>query len=539
MDAFVILNGVSFDILVGRYYKNASNEQWARALAAVLRERSAEEFYREPVVVLESRVHVILQRNDVYFVAITKQDYPTLLLIEVLEQCVSNLAQRLTTDAEALGSAVIQEHYATVVILIDEMLDFGLPGLLEPNALALLVPPKSGGLGSVLQRISPSRLITDFVQTLNGKPAEPLSDTATETVLGQQRWGPAEVPGEWMGSGSGVGAGSGILGCGSALWWRRGGISSPAKEHHVALVETLHCAVAADQILNAYVTGEIQFTSQLPGIPNCRLFLKNLNAFGMLPTMSFHPSVQLDKWKTEQVVAFVPPNGRFVPLNYSLWTPKLVPPLNVTARFIFPDLSNGDPKATPSGALPFGKFEITMVVNKEFRTLCSRFGSHENLILEKVKLAIRIPAWVTSLTSVEPSSGTVKFLSKRHLLTWTFSRFPLDFQRAELQKCGGTLTLNTAVFCSATDNKSVSQPQEKPPNSLGSFESSTPQNNTRRSATPPALLPKDLKPVGCLRFLIHHWTVSGISVDSVDVSGSAAPVKSVRTMTVGDIEYHF
>lgn len=367
MDAFIVLDGPSSEILIGRYYKNGANEQWARAVAAALREKD-ENVQQEFVVALEDRAHVIICRNDLYLVAITKQEYPVLLLTETLEQVLANLTLRVAAEDGTFNEATVKEHYGMVVTLIDEMLDFGLAGMLEPNALALLVPPKPGGVGSALQRISPSRIITDIVQSINGPASENAAEMTTADVLGTS-W-VAENPGHWMGSGSGVGMGSGIIGCGSALWWRRGGVSHSSNEIHVNLLETLHCIVntqASDRILDAYVSGSVELKCQLTGIPNCRLVFKNPQVLGSSPLISFHPCVQLQKWKQEQVVAFVPPDGSFVPFQYSLTNPALVPPVRVSARFSFPDAIS-QATDTPSSASHFGKFEIALEPQRNFGT---------------------------------------------------------------------------------------------------------------------------------------------------------------------------
>ena len=115
---------------------------------------------------------------------------------------------------------------------------------------------------------------------------------------------------------------------GSAIPWRRSNVRHTSNELYVDLVESLAVTVApSGRPLSAFAYGSIAFTSKVSGVPD---LLLNLGTGGkgagmgtkgeqlrrVMERVVFHPCVRLNRWKSEGVLSFVPPDGRFALCGY-------------------------------------------------------------------------------------------------------------------------------------------------------------------------------------------------------------------------------
>lgn len=514
MDAFVIIS-TSGEVLVERYYKNGANRSWFDEYLGKLRKRGPPSTHvtLHPIISVEGRQMIQILRNDVLLLAI--QQFPSMLSIETIQRIADDISSHFD---EPVSEQLIKSHFSSILALINEMLDFGLPSILEPNALSMLVPQQSP-LSQALQMISPTRLMANVMG--NG--------TASTEITG--------MPGDGMGSGSGMGVGSGILGCGSSVWWRRGSGTSGTNDVFVDLVERVSCIIdRSGRILANYLTGDATINSSLHGIPNFKLILKNSQVLGHHPILSFHPSVSVQKWKQDQTINFIPPDGSFTLFQYSLKHPSLSTPLNVSANFTFSDqtdilkdpLDGSHTSADAKSSGRSGKFEILIQPRPGFGGFSS-LGSGADIVLENVRLSVLLPRWITGITTAEVNFGTVKFVDRQKTLTWSFTKFPLDGR--QVAKSEGTLNIgedekkNTIVDDALSDKSGDDDDEPVVP---------IPRNEEIES-----LNLKDLSFPAFLNFWLPHQTLSGLAIDSLEISGAESIAnKMVRcATTAGKIEF--
>eukprot|EP00920_Eleutheroschizon_duboscqi_P013901 GHVT01032519.1.p1 GENE.GHVT01032519.1~~GHVT01032519.1.p1 ORF type:complete len:147 (+),score=17.26 GHVT01032519.1:514-954(+) len=119
-----------------------------------------------------------------------------------------------------------------------------------------------------------------------------------------------------MGVGSGGGSGGGLSGCGSDIWWRRGGVTYATNHVKIDITEKLQALVGRGperRILAARLGGEIRLDSQLSDVPHLLLQLQNA---APLATGSFHACVSSKKQGKEASLAFCPPDGETAIASY-------------------------------------------------------------------------------------------------------------------------------------------------------------------------------------------------------------------------------
>ena len=182
------------------------------------------------------------------------------------------------------------------------------------------------------------------------------------------------------------------------------------------MVEELDCIVdESGYLVFGQVLGQIECLSRLSGVPELVLALGNRKL--LCPgSYSFHPCVSNEKWEKEGNLAFVPPDGQFVLMDYCLdvklqQIPILIKPLL---------------KKTASGA---SKLDIK---------LSPRLGNEKSF--EYLAISVRLP----NISSVHPNVtvGICEFDPTTKLLTWTIGA--LSMKAIEKQPFA-SLTLSDAI----------------------------------------------------------------------------------------------
>lgn len=120
---------------------------------------------------------------------------------------------------------------------------------------------------------------------------------------------------------------------GSAIPWRRSHVRHTNNELKVDIVESLSVTLApSGRPLAAFAHGSIAFTAQVSGVPDLLLSLSPTGGRGntldsatraerlraLMQRVVFHPCVRLNRWRSEGVMSFVPPDGRFALCGYEV-----------------------------------------------------------------------------------------------------------------------------------------------------------------------------------------------------------------------------
>lgn len=282
----------------------------------------------QPIIKLSSAELLFQQVHDsLRFLIPCSSTIPVLVPYEFIAHLLKVLQDYFTPPISRLK---IEKHYSTIVLLLNEMIEDGLPFVTEENTLRDLVPyndsfskylptlPK--GAAKSLKGISSSL----------AKNHSSFSNTSTSILssISSANVPRANVP------------------------WRMVDVKHSHNELYVDVQETLSVIIPAvspaaaflDRIngtsisvasSSAFYTpsavsqilaeplvsiayGSVYVNSKLTGVPDIQLVL-SFGAHRNLDTPAFHPCVRLARWKERPgVLSFIPPDGRCLLMQYTI-----------------------------------------------------------------------------------------------------------------------------------------------------------------------------------------------------------------------------
>lgn len=114
--------------------------------------------------------------------------------------------------------------------------------------------------------------------------------------------------------------------------WRTDGIKHAKNEIFLDVVERLNILVSNNgNVLRSEILGTVKMRSSLSGMPELKLGLNDKTLFEMtgkqsrnklieLEDIKFHHCVRLNKFDTERLITFIPPDGEFDLMSYRVDT---------------------------------------------------------------------------------------------------------------------------------------------------------------------------------------------------------------------------
>ncbi|ORX46641.1 hypothetical protein BCR36DRAFT_585107 [Piromyces finnis] len=240
-------------------------------------------------------------RNDVYLVAILKNEVLSIMVIEFLE----HIYRTLKTYFNGFNENIIKENFITIYQILEEMVDNGDPSLTEISMLKSIIPPPT-----ILTKVMNS---VQIPKTL---------------ITGKTSLTPSKIP------------------------WRREGIKYGGNEIFIDLNEEINIIqdCCTDTITRGFIKGTLHCDSKLSGMPEIRLTLKNSRVLED-QTSCFHPCVRYAKFLKDRVLSFIPPDGRFKLMEYTLdIAPNQNLPIYIKPQYI---VRNGE-----------GKLDVSVTVRK-------------------------------------------------------------------------------------------------------------------------------------------------------------------------------
>lgn len=239
-------------------------------------------------------------RNGVYLVAVLKNEVLPIMVIEFLEQIYSTIYSYFG----GFNENVIKEHFVTIYQILEEMVDNGEPALTEPCMIKSIIPPPNI-LTKVMNTVQiPKNLITNKTPLV-----------------------PSKIP------------------------WRREGIRYSGNEMFVDLTEEIYIVQDSNDVISkGYIKGTLICDCKLSGMPEVRLTFKNSRVLED-QTTSFHSCVRYGKFLSDRILSFIPPDGKFKLMEYTLETsnnPNL--PVHIKPQFM---IRNGE-----------GKLDVSVTVRK-------------------------------------------------------------------------------------------------------------------------------------------------------------------------------
>ena len=186
--------------------------------------------------------------------------------------------------------------------------------------------------------------------------------------------------------------------------WRTDGIKHNKNEIFLDVVEKLNLLVSNNgTVLRSEILGTVKMRSSLSGMPELKLGLNDKTLFEMtgkqsksklieMEDIKFHQCVRLNKFETERLITFIPPDGEFDLMTYRLDTH--VKPL-IWVEAVVENYSKS-------------KIEYVVKARTQFK--------HKS-IANNVEIIVPVPSDVDS-PAFKSNVGTVKYVPDKNCIVW-------------------------------------------------------------------------------------------------------------------------
>jgi AP-3 complex subunit mu len=403
-------------------------------------------------------VYIIsILRDGLSYLAVVPAEVSPLMILEFLHRVADIFVDYFGSPAD---ESAVKENFSTVYQLLEEMVDYGWPLTTEPNALKAMIRPPS-----IMSKIS--------------------SAVFSNTNVSH------ELP-------------SGTI---SNMPWRAAGVTYTQNEIYMDIVEEIDAIIdaASGNVVQSDVSGRIQCQCQLSGIPDLLLTFKNPK---LIDDCSFHPCVRYGRYERDQVVSFVPPDGNFELMKYSISADRkssFSPPLECHSQWnIFKPPKTSNVGSTNVEADYSARLMVTVRVKSlsSLITSASR-NSKVRMMVEDVAVTIPFPKQLRTAT-FQVSSGSIVYDEAGKVAKWTLGKLADDPTLPRVQLIA-TLKMNPPKKRSKRDANDSEDEAEK----------------------------EDIRsPNLSLHWKIPLTSVSGLTVSGLSITGeSYQPYKGVRNIT--------
>ncbi|KAK3704713.1 hypothetical protein LTR37_013687 [Vermiconidia calcicola] len=496
-------------------------------------------------------LHSIIQDNLLFFSPCSSDTEP-LLVLEFLHRVADALEEFLGSP---LLASRITASYDVVAQIVAEIADGGIICQGEPNALRDVVETGPGVLKNLLGSIGAAGTSPGLGGGGSGSSA--LLRPQIQQAQSSQ---------------------------GSAIPWRRSNVRHTSNELYVDIVETLSVTLApSGRPLAAFAHGSIAFTCKVSGVPDLLLSLstggkgagmgnKGEQLRRVMERVVFHPCVRLNKWNSEGVLSFVPPDGRFALCGYEvdlLGTEALQSSGKTVIKDVgLPAMVEVNTGLDTNGA----EFEVRLSQPTGSSTSSARSNATASLqsnlsnrqtgpfkagsagdskapSLEDLSVNIPIPAGVRNISDLRPSRGEAQFNPAEGAVEWRVPakdfgpggavlkctiQGPISDEDEDMSAGGGVINGMTATTYDYDDDAPAPYQSQTAVDTNGA-------TATTKSAGDKVDRNRELMPTSAtLSFSVKGSLASGLKVESllVDTKKSRGlgpevkPYKGVKYLTV-------
>lgn len=403
-------------------------------------------------------VYIIsILRDGLSYLAVVPAEVSPLMILEFLHRVADIFVDYFGNPAD---ESAVKENFSTVYQLLEEMVDYGWPLTTEPNALKAMIRPPS-----IMSKIS----------------SAVFSNTSVSNALP-----------------------SGTI---SNMPWRAAGVSYTQNEIYMDIIEEIDAIIdaASGNIVQSDVSGRIQCQCQLSGIPDLLLTFKNPK---LIDDCSFHPCVRYGRYERDQVVSFVPPDGNFELMKYSISAEQkssFSPPLECHSQWnIFKPAKSSNTVSSSTDAEYSARLMVTVRV-KSLSSLVTSASRNNNVRMTVEDVAVTIPFPKQLRTaSFQVSTGSIVYDEAGKVAKWTLGKLVDDPTLPRVQLVA-SLKMNPPKKHSKKDIADSEDAAEK----------------------------EDIRsPNLSLHWKIPLTSVSGLTVSGLSITGeSYQPYKGVRNVT--------
>lgn len=391
LSSFMIVN-LRGDVLVYREYSDAVKRLEFNEFSTYL--LSTKGLKENPIIYFNSTSYFYIKQKDLFVIVSSKANPNAAMIFQFLYQFL-NICKAYF--AQELNDSTVRKNFVIIYELLDEILDYGVPQITEPEVLKKYI--LEGGL-----------------------KLEQLSDFDKLKQITMQATG--------------------------ANSWRPDGIFYKKNNIYIDLIETVNLTFSnKGQVLKFDIYGAIECKSELSGMPECKFGMNDKlllqrdfanngpvdrNAV-VINDLKFDQCVKLSKFDKERAITFIPPDGKFTLMNYRISDCTVVP---IKLMCLFSKTNN--------------KMEYKIKLKAEFEGACSA---------ENIELKIPIPEATTKKTT-NPGVGKAKFESDQNAIVWRIKKFQggkeallrvdlelsKDWNEAEWNKPPISLTFNIPMY---------------------------------------------------------------------------------------------
>ncbi|KTW28291.1 uncharacterized protein T551_02710 [Pneumocystis jirovecii RU7] len=342
-----------------------------------------------PINTIESNTFFHIKHENVYIVAITRNNVNTALVFEFLYKIIS-LHKGYFKE---FNEETIKSNFPLIYELLDEIMDFGYPQNTDINSLKM------------------------YITTEEIKSEDDIKNNSSKITR--------HVTG--------------------AISWRESDIKYRKNSAFVDIIENINVLMTANTILRSDISGQIIISSNLSGIPECRIgfndklhinnnepltnspgatkTLEAMAGYITLRNCEFHQCVKLSCFDTDRSIIFIPPDGEFELMRY-----RVIENVHLPFR-VFPIVNE------------IGKTKVIYQV-----TIKAAFSSS----LFAKQLVIKIPTPLnTASTNVKVDRGKAKYEPASNSIVWKISKITGQME------CFFT---GEALLKTISDNKQWSKP---------------------------------------------------------------------------------
>jgi len=382
IDSLFLISGAG-NYVVERHFRGSTPRVVCEPFMEKL--RASDKIEEIPGVICSNRRHALIHilRDKMVFLAVVTQEEPPLVVLGLLDR----VHQVLTRYLGEVSEDALRQNFSTVYLLLDEMIDSGLPFTTELNSLESIIAPPSA--------------MSKMVQAVSGSSSQVLSDVP---LASRGQGGPLEA----LSTALGANMHTQIGGASSEVWWRKQNVIYASNEVYIDIVEAIDCICnGSGHMVSGGVSGDILVNSKLSGLPEVLLSLRNP---GILQDVSFHPCVRLSRYERDKNLSFVPPDGEFTLASY--WIPDTT--LNLPFHF---DVS-------VKYHAEHGKIQIT--ANPKLAVTMQ----HKQMLIDKFCVNVRLPSSIAS-ASLACQGGTVRFDEATKVVIWHIGKLSGQENKAE------------------------------------------------------------------------------------------------------------
>lgn len=285
MAAAIAILDSSYNCLISRSYKSTilSIEDIFKNFGELIEIND-----QKPIFQFDEINYIFIKNNEITICVISISDQVNvMMLLSFLYRFNDVLMDYF--KVKSLNKDLIIDNFNLIYDLFDEMMDFGMPQLTEASILKDVIKVDAN--------------LSTETQKDNDNNDEDLSKEINSSILRSTT---------------------------QQISWRPRGIFYKKNEFFLNVVEKVELIFdfKLNKLIKFKINGNFNVNCYLSGMPILKIGLNKLNNVEFKKSLKFHQCVDLIKFNNENIIEFIPPDGTFKLLNYSLdFTKKKINPL--------------------------------------------------------------------------------------------------------------------------------------------------------------------------------------------------------------------